>query len=92
MKIAIGSDFPPRKLKKFVDDIGNKMIGINYDTGNSAALGYDFEEEMEFTRFDIVNIHVKDRPFGGITCPLGSGKTGLETKLKYFPNFSQRPI
>ena len=32
---------------------------------------------------DILNIHVKDRPFNGVTCAFGEGTPGLKDKLSY---------
>ena len=58
IRIAIESDFEPKRINQFMKDIGSNNIGINYDTGNSASLGYDFEEEMlEYSAF-ILNIHI----------------------------------
>ncbi|MDA8881840.1 sugar phosphate isomerase/epimerase, partial [Alphaproteobacteria bacterium] len=81
LKIAIESDFIPKKLINFIEDIDCDWIGINYDIGNSAALGYNFDEEMKLTGKKILNIHVKDRPFGGATCPFGEGSYGLKNKI-----------
>ena len=68
LKIAIEFlDFPPFELKQFIEDIGSEHVGVNYDTGNSASLGYDFEDEMNAYCKYILNIHVKDRKKGGDT-------------------------
>ena len=34
-------------------------VGINYDTGNSAGLGYDFNNEIKYFKY-VKNIHIKD--------------------------------
>ena len=81
LKIAIESDYPPKKLINFIEDIDCDWVGINYDIGNSAALGYDFDEEMKLTGKKILNIHVKDRALGGVTCPFGEGSNGLQNKI-----------
>ena len=84
IRIAIESDFEPKKVKQFMTDIGSENIGINYDTGNSAALGYDFEEEMsEYSAF-VFNIHLKDRKFRGSTVPFGEGDAPLSEQIGYF--------
>lgn len=87
IRIAIESDFEPKRLSQFMTDIGLENIGINYDTGNSASLGYDFEEEMsEYSAF-IMNIHLKDRKFRGSTVPLGEGDAPLKEQITYFNKY-----
>lgn len=83
LKIAVESDFPPLKLEVFMRDVGSSFVGVNYDIGNSASLGFDFIEEMVAIGPDILNIHVKDRPLNGATCAFGEGAPGLEDKLSY---------
>lgn len=84
VRIAIESDFEPRRLNEFIKDIGSEKIGINYDTGNSASLGYDFEQEMSAYSEFIMNIHLKDRKFRGSTVPLGTGSAPLTEQIRYF--------
>ena len=38
------SDLPPAPLAQFIDQFPHEVFGINYDSGNSAALGYDSRE------------------------------------------------
>ena len=37
---------------------------VNYDTGNSAALGYDPDEEFKSYGHKITDLHIKDRLLG----------------------------
>lgn len=87
VKLAIETDFEPEKISKFMKDICSENIGINYDTGNSAALGYDFEEEMSEYSAYILNIHLKDRKFSGSTVPLGEGDAPLYEQITYFNKY-----
>lgn len=73
LAIAFESDFPPERLARFVEALPAPHFGINYDIGNSAALGYDCGEEIAAYGSRILNVHVKDRPKGGTTVPLGQG-------------------
>lgn len=73
VKIVFESDFPPVELKRFMDDFDPAYFGINYDIGNSAALGYNPVEEISTYGDRIFNVHVKDRALGGTTVPLGQG-------------------
>lgn len=87
LKIAIESDLPPTKLKQFIMKIGSPHIGINYDTGNSASLGYNFHHEMVEYSDLIMNIHIKDRKLAGPTVPLGHGDAPLEKQIYYFRKY-----
>ena len=71
-KILFESDYPPNQIIKFVKKFKSKKIGINYDTGNSSALNYNFNDEIKY--FELVkNIHIKDRALNGSTVRLGNG-------------------
>ena len=86
LQIIFESDFPPRKLKNFINQFPSKNFGINYDTGNSASLGYNFSEEFDAYFKNIKNIHIKDRLLNGTTVPLGQGNADLEGILIYLIN------
>ena len=77
LKIAFESDFPPTKLGNFINDLDETLFGINYDLGNSAALGYDPAQEIVAYGDRLLNVHVKDRLLGGTTVPLGQGNADL---------------
>lgn len=73
MQIVFESDFPPQRLADFIAMLTEDAYGINYDVGNSAALGYNPEEEIAAYGKRIVNVHIKDRALHGTTVPLGEG-------------------
>lgn len=73
LQIVFESDFSPVELARFIRRLPADVFGINYDIGNSAALGYDPEDEFAAYGSRIFNVHVKDRIFGGTTVPLGTG-------------------
>lgn len=77
MVIVFESDFSPDRLARFIAGLPRDRFGINYDTGNSAALGYDTTEEIGRYGDRILNVHVKDRRRGGGTVPLGDGAADL---------------
>lgn len=78
VRIAFESDFPPARLKEFIASLPEDLFGINYDIGNSAALGFDYAEELAAYADRIIGVHVKDRLLGGTTVPLGTGAANLE--------------
>lgn len=79
--ILFESDFNPSKLSSFINKLPNNLFGINYDTGNSASLGYDIEDEFKSYGKHIKNIHIKDRIYKGKTVRLGQGNVNF-FKLK----------
>ena len=80
--IIFESDFEPRRLARFIAAFPPASFGVNYDIGNSAALGFDPTEEIACYGARILNVHVKDRLLGGTTVPLGTGNADF---LKVFP-------
>lgn len=93
VKILFESDNSPLDLKNFIDELNPKVFGINYDIGNSAAMGFDPTEEFSAYGHRIMNIHVKDRELNGYTVPLGEGNAnfplvfGLLEELSYKGNY-----
>jgi len=79
VRIIFESDFAPQELARFIGRLPAGSFGINYDIGNSAALGYSAGEEFAAYGERIVNVHVKDRLLGGTTVPLGTGNARFET-------------
>lgn len=77
VQITFESDFSPERLAPFIDDFDRKYYGLTFDIGNSASLGYNFEDEIATYGPRIVNVHVKDRLLGGTTVPLGTGNAKL---------------
>ncbi|OVE81646.1 hypothetical protein BVY03_03330 [bacterium K02(2017)] len=93
VKIIFESDFGPQKLLNFINDYHSDLYGINYDSGNSAALGYNPYDEIPLYAHRIDNVHIKDRIYQGTTVPLGSGNTDFEAlfsclrKANYAKNY-----
>jgi hexulose-6-phosphate isomerase len=82
MVIAFESDYGPTRLAELIAGFPEDAFGVNYDIGNSAALGYDPREETDAYGGRIVNVHVKDRLLGGTTVPLGEGAADLPTVFR----------
>jgi len=77
VRITFESDFSPERLALFIDGFDPKYYGLTFDIGNSASLGYNFEDEIAAYGPRIVNVHVKDRLLSGTTVPLGTGNAKL---------------
>ena len=82
LKIVFESDFPPAELARFIERLNPEIFGINYDVGNSAALGFNPEEEFAAYGHRILNVHIKDRVLGGTTVALGTGNANFEAVFK----------
>ena len=86
--LALETDFSPRDFLEFFEFLDENHISVNYDSGNSASLGYSFEEEMKCYGKKISNIHIKDRTLKGGPVPLGSGNADLKSLKEYIKNNS----
>jgi L-ribulose-5-phosphate 3-epimerase len=73
VRVAFESDLPALELTEWISGYPPGVFGINYDTGNSASLGYDVTTEWAAYGSRIINVHIKDRLLGGSTVPLGGG-------------------
>ena len=82
VQIVFESDFNSSDLKRFIEKLDSRYFGINYDVGNSAALGYDHKKEISVYGQHIKNVHVKDRVLGGTTVPLGRGAADFPGVLR----------
>jgi hexulose-6-phosphate isomerase len=87
IRVCFESDFPPKKLKDFIDRYDDTLFGINYDTGNSASMGFDPTEEFLQYGDRIINIHIKDRPLNGTTVPLGEGDTNFSLVFRMLKEY-----
>ena len=75
--IGLETDYSPQKILKLLKKIDNDNIVLNYDTGNSASLGFNPKEELTLLGKYIKNIHIKDRKLNGSTVPFGEGDTNF---------------
>ncbi len=73
LHVIFESDFTPPELAWLIARLPAERFGINYDIGNSAALGFNPAEEFAAYGARVVNVHVKDRILGGTTVPLMTG-------------------
>ena len=79
VSIIFESDYQPKNLFRFINLLPISNFGINYDTGNSAALGLDPIEEIPLYGDRIRNVHIKDRIFNGTTVPLQKGNVNFKS-------------
>jgi L-ribulose-5-phosphate 3-epimerase len=77
VELHVESSLPPHELRALIEAVDAPEVRINYDTGNSASLGYDTTEELAVYGDLIGSVHVKDRLRGGGTVPLGEGDADI---------------
>lgn len=79
VKVVFESDYEPAELARFIARLEPALFGINYDIGNSAALGMLPALEIAAYGDRILNVHIKDRMPGGTTVPLGTGNADFDS-------------
>ena len=77
ISLALETDLNPKSFKQLLQDIDNDQITVNYDIGNSAALGFNPIEEFTSYGDRINNVHIKDRTTNGGSVLLGSGNANF---------------
>lgn len=93
LQVIFECDFAPAELARFINRLPAKHFGINYDIGNSAALGFDPSEEFAAYGKRVINVHVKDRVHGGTTVQLKTGSADFDavfsalSQVRYQGNF-----
>lgn len=73
INFSLETDLPPHRFAELLDRFDSSRVTVNYDIGNSAALGYDPKEELICYGTKISDIHIKDRKRNGGSVLLGTG-------------------
>jgi len=76
--IHLETSLVPTKFASLLEKLPSPLIMVNYDSGNSASLGYDPQDEFAAYGSRIGSVHVKDRIRGGGTVPLGTGDANFK--------------
>jgi sugar phosphate isomerase/epimerase len=87
INLSLETDLSPNSFVKLLNRLSSKNITVNYDIGNSAANGFNHDEELEAYGDRITDIHIKDRMLNGGPVVLGEGDADFENffyKLKEF--------
>lgn len=73
IEIHLETSLAPKAFADLLNALPYPLLKANYDTGNSASLGYSPTEEFAAYGPRIGSIHIKDRVRNGGTVPLGTG-------------------
>ena len=87
MNLNLETDLDPTAFKNLLNQIDSDRVTVNYDTGNSAGLGYDPEEEFAAYGDRITDIHIKDRVMNGFSVCLGQGSADFSKIFKCVQNY-----
>lgn len=78
IEIHLETSLPPELVAFVLKSVNHTSMKVNYDSGNSASLGFDVDKEFAAYGPYIGSVHIKDRLLGGLTVPLGQGITNFE--------------
>jgi L-ribulose-5-phosphate 3-epimerase len=75
VEIHLETALAPADFAALLARLQHPRVKVNYDSGNSASLGYRPAEEFAAYGPRVGSVHLKDRQFGAGTVPLGEGDT-----------------
>lgn len=75
IELDLEMSLPPKEFAALLEENAHPLLRVNYDSGNSASLGYVLREEFEAYGNRIGGVHIKDRLRNGGTVPPGKGNT-----------------
>jgi hexulose-6-phosphate isomerase len=78
MELHLETSLGPSQFAGFLHLLDHPAVRVNYDSGNSASLGFDPREEFEAYGELVGSVHIKDRLLHGGTVALGSGDADFE--------------
>lgn len=87
VNLSLETDLPPARFSRLLEIADSDRVTVNYDIGNSAALGYDYRDELAAYGEKISDLHVKDRVRGGGPVVLGTGDADIPGFFQCFKRF-----
>jgi len=82
INISLETDLNHSDFLKLIKVVNSPFVKINYDTGNSASLGYNLSEEFNAYGEFISDIHIKDRLLNGGSVFFGEGNVDFDLFFK----------
>ena len=90
VNISLETDLNPKQFNDLIEKLNSPCIKVNYDIGNSASLGYKFEDELESYGGIISDIHIKDRMLYGGSVILGQGNADISGFLRHLRRYDYK--
>jgi L-ribulose-5-phosphate 3-epimerase len=78
VELHLETDLPPADFLALIEACASAWVKVNYDSGNSASLGFDAIAEWSAYGEYVGSVHIKDRRRGGGTVPLGTGAVDFQ--------------
>ena len=82
VEIHLETSLSPSGFADLLTRLPDPTFKVNYDSGNSAALGYDPREEFKAYGERVGSVHIKDRVLHGATVPIGAGSADFDALRK----------
>lgn len=90
IKLALETDLSPKLFSDLLNKFDSDKVTVNYDIGNSAALGYCIKEELMAYGSRISDIHIKDRILHGESVLLGKGNADFTTFFQALKKYNYK--
>jgi L-ribulose-5-phosphate 3-epimerase len=93
VELHLETSLSPGEFAALLAQIPHPGVKVNYDSGNSASLGYRPSDEFRAYGERVGSVHLKDRRLGAGTVPLGEGNTDFDAlfeslaKVRYRGDF-----
>lgn len=81
VNLSLETDLDPARFGRLLERFPSPRVTVNYDIGNSAALGYDPVAEWAVYGQRVSDVHIKDRTRGGGSVELGTGDADISSVL-----------
>jgi hexulose-6-phosphate isomerase len=93
VELHLETSLSPGEFADLLAHTPHPGVKVNYDSGNSASLGYRPSDEFRAYGARVGSVHLKDRRLGAGTVPLGEGDTDFDglfaslAKVRYRGDF-----
>ena len=87
-RIALETESSPDQTLELLSALNQARIGLAYDTGNLAAAGFDAPTDWSAYGDRVIHVHLKDRPVGGGSVPLGEGAVDFPGLFRSMSEFA----
>lgn len=88
--LALETDLNYTRMMSLIQSVNHQSLKINYDVGNSIALGHDITSELEYLIPWIINVHIKDRKYKSHTVQLGCGDVDFKLFFSLLARFNYK--
>jgi L-ribulose-5-phosphate 3-epimerase len=78
VELHLETGLDPEGFAALLDRTAHPRVRVNYDSGNSASLGYRPRDEFAAYGARVGSVHLKDRRRGGGTVPFGAGDADFD--------------